>query len=634
MFSLAIGTATAVLILVCIHFFGLRLQKKLQFPHMQFLTSLISKTKSIRKLQNYLLLFIRGVFIATALTAFLLVVFQKNNTPRLTGKASIFIDSSWSMQSSYIAKENSNAGNVLAKIKDASNPTLTLQSSLFSLASDLLASIDNSNSRHPVYVFSDFQKSTFPEAFFKEFPNEQPITLVSFKGNEVPNIYIDSIWSDEPILLPRSHAGITVRVSSSLLKESRNINVTAYIGKKLVGTTQLLVEQGQKPLGHFNIPFSSDVAQGVRFSVEDTENTFDNNYYAVVEPLATNIKLDQTLMGKHPVALAYQAEKAFSFINRSEVDSKFWVLELSASRISSSLIKDVKDWMADGGSILIFPVLGAQKATIELLSKIELPGIREESSEVSSKLLKQPDFSDTFFRQVFEKKVKNMEMPQAKPLLRWNSASHTILRFTDNTPFLSTFKVKKGKIHLFSSPINSTSSFVSHPLFVPVLYQLALSGNDSKSLLSHELEKDVIIPLKKTRSSKQPYKLVRDGRVFIPEQKVVQEQLIMSLPKELNQPGLYNVEHGGQIISRIALNIPRTESELVSYTPTELEELLLKYTKNVKVLEFSANRSLEKQLLTKPSGANSLWKYCLILCFLCLVGEAYILSMKKRGTLI
>ncbi|WP_181309060.1 BatA domain-containing protein [Rufibacter sp. XAAS-G3-1] len=643
MLPLLSGTAIAAVILIFIHFFGLRLRQRLDFSHIQFLNALISRTKSVRKINNYLLLFLRLLFVAAALSAVLLFLNQlKNNSSLSNNNAVVLVDTSWSMQSPSTKNGISKADLTLDVVSDVVQNQSSINrrgstaqsgsSTSFYLPQEGIDRIENQRHSGQTYFLSDFQKSTFSPDILKSLPRAQAITLISLSSGNTSNLFIDSVWLEQPILMPNSLAGISIRVAGSNLSESSQIKVSASEGGQLVGATQVLLDPGQKATAHFKIPLNRNEPKEITFEVEDPVTTFDNQYFIVLpKPSAIQIRMSRAQLQKDPIVQAYKAEPAFTFSQKAQAPNSLWVLDIPTSG-ASSLVNEVKAWVEDGNSVVLIPTEVTQQATVDFLSRIGLRDVSVENQELGAKPLGQPDLSDAFFRQIFEKEVQNMKMPEAKPVLTWRSSFHTILKFTDNTPFLSTFRVGKGNVHLFASPINNASSFVAHPLFVPVMYQVALSSSTGKSVLSHQPNSgNISIPLEDAVASKQPYSLVLGQQSFIPDQRVRQNLLQMSLPHEVNKPGFYKLMREGKVVSTIAMNIPRAESRLEGYSVDELKELLAEHGKNIQVLEPEESISLQKQLQKEASGP-SLWKYCLILCFLCLGLEAVILSTKKSGS--
>ncbi|MFB9861908.1 BatA domain-containing protein [Rufibacter immobilis] len=652
MLPLIAGTAVAAVTLFIIHFFGLRLGQKLEFPHLQFLSVLISRTRSVRKIYNYFLLFLRLLFIASALCAFILYLVQGNRGQISTGvKATVLIDTSWSMQSSssekastkltLAAKDYKELQALLSPyntgVSDNENDdeTLSHHLSLSSSAADLLEQGDMTNRTSHTYIFSDFQRSVFTGTNLKKLSRKQHYTLVSYINENTSNLYVDSVWLDQPTLFPNSLADVFVQVAGSMLTERISVKITASENNSLLGTTQVFVEPGKKAIARFKIPLTVGAEKQIIFSVEDAATPFDNNFYVVLpKPMAVAIKIDEAISTSHPVIQAYATEPSFTITKGRAQEAKLWVYEIPSTGVGLSTVAAIKAWLDDGRSLVLLPNASAANSTIAFLDQLGLKGIREESNQIDAKALKEPDLSDAFFSQIFEKEVKNMRMPNVKPLLRWESAYHTILKFEDATPFLSTFRIGNGQVHLFASPLTSNSSFISHTLFVPVLYQLALTTSAAPIVLSHAPQNGTItIPIVPKDVANQQVALYNNGQTYIPDQKIFQNQLQMTLPKEISKPGFYTVTVAGKEVSSIALNIPRVESKLEGYTVGELKEILAEYGDKVNILEADEKISLQKQLQMEGTS-SSLWKYCLILCFMCLIGEAVILSTKKSGSSI
>ncbi|WP_205500658.1 BatA domain-containing protein [Rufibacter psychrotolerans] len=648
MLPLLSGTAIAATLLLIIHFFGLRLRQKLEFSHIQFLKALLSRTQSVRKINNYLLLLLRLVFLASALGAFLLYLFHTNTrTSTPTGRQAIVLDTSWSMQSASVEKGRSKlelatidhadlqASFAVSKTGEVGTASREQHQGLPVLAfssENLLENIRNQSRTSRTYILSDFQRSAFPVTLLQSMPKNQAISLVSYANGKAPNLFIDSVWLGQPILLPNALADVAVRVAGSGLEENTQAKISASEGGKLLGATQVLVAPAEKAVTRFKIALQAGVAKQITFSVEDTNTPFDNEYYIVLpEPASVSIRVGGSMGANHPITQAYKAEPAFTLSAGTEGNAQLWITDIPKGN-SASLLGNLKAWLARGGAVMLLPTAGADQSTIAFLHALGFQGVSQENAEVGAKQLRQPDLSDAFFRQIFEKEVKNMKMPAASPVLRWQSAYHTILKFTDNTPFLSTFRIGGGKVHLFASPLNASAPFVAHPLFVPVLYQLALTSNSTKIVLAHQPQNGVIqVPFTPTGAGQQPLALASKGQTFIPDQKVVQDQLVLTLPENVSAPGFYNLSQGGKTLASLALNIPRAESRLEGYTVDELKEILKEHGERVQVLEPQERVSLQKQLQKEATG-TSLWKYCLILCFLCLVAEAVILSTKKSGS--
>jgi len=653
MLYLIIGSVLASLFLFILHFFGLRLRQKLEFSHIQFLAALNAQTRSVRKINNLLLLLLRILFVLAALAAFISFFLTSKSDLAVADKGSIkvIVDNTWSMQSGF---KGERVVKSFQAARDAERLTETWllnngeknagegkassgRESKISLAlpiEDFLKSESGSNSKAlPTYVLSDFQKSTFSENVLTDISKSKNAVLIPY-ASAGPNFFIDSVWLSEPVILPQSTISLNVRLAGSLQKENHQVAVQLKEQNELLGTSQVLLESGQKRIIIFQIRADKAEDRQLTIEVEDATNAFDNQFFVILpKPSEVQFKVLPALPNKHPVIQAFKEEPAFNFSSTGNKVNSLWVYEVPESGRNIGNIDELKQWLNGGGHLLVLPSQGNQQPLLDFLSKVGLKGVREEVKGIGEKPMKQPDLSDSYFRPIFEKEVKNVKMPTAEPVLTWQSAFHTILRFTDNTPFLSTFKVANGSVHLFAAPINKISPFAAHPLFVPVMYQLALQSTSARTLSYEPTEGGISLPAPLPQQAKEPYKLSGFSQTWFPQQQVIQNQLQLTLPEELSQPGFYDLIRGEQALGKLAINIPRAESKLESFSATELQNFMRERNSGVKVLVLNDRNPLEKQLQSEERP-NALWKYCLILCLLCLVIEAVILSAKKRGSLI
>ncbi|MFC6996133.1 BatA domain-containing protein [Rufibacter roseus] len=644
MLLLLAGFATATSFLIIIHFFGLRLRQKLEFSHIQFLAALNAQTRSVRKVNNILLLVLRILFIVSALAAFLLYFFQKEENQLSSSTImNVVVDDTWSMQGELAGEQVSKESQakrdakklLINQTQSSSSPAQPLlleeqpgRGSFKSVVNLIQGSVIEGQ-RGNTFFFSDFQKSEFSESVLDEISKSKSVVLVPYPS-EGPNIYIDSVWLDQPVITPQSNIKLWIRVAASLQNENSQVTVQVKEGDALLGTTQVLLETGQKRIVDFDLSVAEESKKLV-LDVNDPLNDYDNKFYIILpKPSTVPLKITPSLPESHPVLQAYKQEPAFKFTKGTTDTSALWVME---GGMNNDRAEEAIQWLQEGKSLLVLPNTGGQQNLADFLSKIGLKGIRATAAEEQSKELRAPDMSDHFFRNIFEKEVRNFKMPAASPVLTWNSSYHTILRFKDNSPFLSTFKVGNGEVHIFSAQLSKGSSFSSHPLFVPVLYQLTLNSINTDKLAYQPVNDRIEINLPNVKQSQEPYKLEGNDGTFIPQQMISQNILQLELPEQVREPGFFKVLRAGQVVDVIALNIPRSQSKVEYFSAEELRDQMAKRNSEVKVMERNARVPLQKQLQNNQS-TTSLWKYCLILCLLCLAVEAVVLSAKKRGSLI
>ncbi|MDB5262965.1 MAG: hypothetical protein JWQ14_2246, partial [Adhaeribacter sp.] len=270
-----------------------------------------------------------------------------------------------------------------------------------------------------------------------------------------------------------------------------------------------------------------------------------------------------------------------------------------------------------GGSIAFIPaVKGNIKAYGAFFSKLGLNNIRYQpvaNTPPSPIEIAPVDVENPFFRNIFEINAAKMKMPAATPLLFWNRSSADILKLRNGNNFLSEFRLGRGTIYLFSSPLQEEfTDFSNHALFVPIMYKMAMQSFKQKQQIAYALGGNSIQYPIANEHSKEVIKLIKDSVSFIPEQQIDNGIAQMVVPDELNEAGFYQVVVGNKPLTTIALNYNKKESDLNTYSLADLKNMAGD-AKNIKVLDASDEVGI-KNLVAQDNLGTQLWKYCLILC--------------------
>jgi hypothetical protein len=121
------------------------------------------------------------------------------------------------------------------------------------------------------------------------------------------------------------------------------------------------------------------------------------------------------------------------------------------------------------------------------------------------------------------------------------------------------------------------------------------------------------------------YRLVHDSLTYIPAQRLLGNQLHLDVPTGLATPGFYKLTKQGKVITTLAFNLDKRESELAAYSAAELRQLLGTSHPNVRVLEGGA----QPETLARAQTGQPLWRYCLLLALACLLAEALLLRFGR-----
>jgi len=186
---------------------------------------------------------------------------------------------------------------------------------------------------------------------------------------------------------------------------------------------------------------------------------------------------------------------------------------------------------------------------------------------------------------------------------------------------------------MLSVPLdNEFSKFSSHPLFVPVMYGIAIEGDAYAELFNiiGKNEKIVLNSISNLPSNDQAYlvKKYEEEYTFIPEQQMVNGGLIIDMHDGIESDGFYELSLDNDPEHVFAFNFNRNESRLEFYTADELiEQIESEALTHVKVLSTANPNYLE--LLNTVHKESRLWKLFIIFALLMLLSEILVLRFWK-----
>ena len=224
-------------------------------------------------------------------------------------------------------------------------------------------------------------------------------------------------------------------------------------------------------------------------------------------------------------------------------------------------------------------------------------------------------------------------MPKAAPVLRWARSGTEILRLRDGESYLAGFPSGKGQVYVFAAPFSAPySDFAQHPLFVPVLYRLAMQSYQQEQQPAYRLNQGVVtlrLPKVVGSANEPTYRLVQDSLTFIPVQQQRNGMLRLEVPPGMRQPGFYSLQTGGQTVAMLAFNFDKRESDLRSYSAAELRQLIGPNRPNVQVYETTQSQTVAARYKAQRVGVP-LWRYCLWAALGFLLLEGLLLRWNRR----
>jgi hypothetical protein len=643
-----------VAIPVIIHLFNFRRFKKVYFSNVAFLKEIKEQTSSQEKLKNLLLLISRMLAITFLVFAFARP-FLLSGSKIDQGKdniVSIYIDNSYSMDA--VNKEGSLLDEAKRKAKEVVkafqiNDSFQLLTNDFEgkhqrllNADELLQAVDEvkissaskklqqvinrqqsvftGTSNRFAYVISDFQKGFAEEKPIKTDVNTY-VSLVKLNANNLPNVAIDSLWLLSPVHRANTTEKLVIQLRNYGDEDAINIAVKLNINKQQKAISSLNIPAGKIVLDTLSYSGLGLGWQKGTVSIKDFPLIFDDELnfsfkVSLNQKILTingqqNEKYIKALFGADPYFKL--TEMPESNINYSALPNYSLIVINGLSNPSSGLADAIKSYMLNGGSVVIFPNLAADKKVYSMfLTALNLPAVVElniKPTTVSSIELKHPLFKD-----VFETLPQNLDLPQVNRYFsfaeRNDSNQENLLQLPDNQLFFTKYPIRNGQVYLSATDLlNDNSNFAKHPLFVPLMFKIAFASVKEQPIYYTAMKDNVLESEKIELGTNQSLKLVADNFEVIPEMRQSNEKTLLYIADQVKSAGFYDVIKGDSTLAVIAFNDNRIESDMHYTAQTALKKLFGQ--KQVAFLDPKSD-SIAAAVSAKNNGTE-LWKLCLIL---------------------
>ena len=663
----------AVALPIVIHLLQLRRPQRFLFTNTAFIREVELVRVKQRNVQRWLLLLTRILGLVALIFLFCQPFIPARKNALLTSGADILVDNSFSMQAhgfrnaALFTEElgqirglnklmpNNTRIRLLNSTTVNSSTTSALQNSVdaiklnhdnpFScLRGELL---DRGRDRNFFYIFSDFQKNQINKADLLSLRNQQ-VLLLPLVSKGTGNLYVDSVWIDDAFVRLRSNIILHVRVRNGGTLKVKDSSVRVFLGNRQAAAFRVTVEPGQVFNSIVQVQIQDDGFALGRVVTEDSPVSFDNIYYFTLHPAAVIRVLE---IGAEPTTqLLYRNEPLFSYffakpqnVNYGVLNSANLVLVRELARLDAGLREGLRNVAKRGGSVVVVPSPshGSRDSYQLLFRELGLGTVQWEGRDKPDlREVAMPTAREPFFRDVLGAQQRAVTMPRVAPVLRWSRTGTDILRLRDGESFLSSFMSGTGQVYVFSAPFaQQYSDFSTHVLFVPVMYRLAMLSYRNEQLPAYRITQGAVtlqLPIATTaasaseRADETSFRLVRDSVVLIPTQRLVGSELRLEVPPAMAAAGFYEVRRGEKVLTTLAFNPDKRESELAAYSADELRQLLGANHPNIKVVESGMNGEGLATLRAEQTG-QPLWRYCLAIVLLALLAEALLIRFGGRS---
>lgn len=527
---------------------------------------------------------------------------------------------------------------------------------------NLLSSL-NPGGRNQLFWFSDFQKTTAGDLSRLKIDSSDRLFIVPLQAQATPNIYVDSVWLSTPFIREMQNNSLNVRLTNGGNEIVRNLPVRLYLDDAQTSTASATIP----PRGSSASTGATGATVSLNFNVttkgyhrgrivfEDFPIAFDNQFFFVIEasPAVRVLHLFEQKSSTDYVQAVYANDSLF--VRRSFNAQNFDVGQLKetdlvvlegVNQVSGTLRTELERFVRQGGSLAIIPPAKPDPVSygpfLNALGVGGLQAISQTTGTVPSLVpVAEPDRRNPFFSDVFQQSYQSepLNMPSAAPVWRWN-AGQRLLSLRDGSPLLTQSRTgggtgSPGSVYVLASPLASQyGNLAEHALFVPVMYKMAaLSVRAQRTAYSFD-DNLVTVPVNNP-SERTVYKLKRGKLEIIPVQRIVNNQLLLEMPKsnelaagQAVEAGYYELRNGlGKTERLLAFNHGNQESAMDFYSADELRRAFVSQP-NVEVFD-SVQDGDFVQALEQENLGKTLWKYFLLAALAFLLLEAILVRFVK-----
>ncbi len=667
----------AVGIPIAVHLFNFRRYRKIYFSNVRFLKEIKQQTRKQSNLLHRLVLLFRILAFVFLALAFAQPYFatKNNKVSKNANIVSVFVDNSFSMEAEgsrgtlfdeakVKAAEIANAYaqddkyQLLTNDFEGKHQRLVSRDEFLTMLGELNISpavrslkeistrqhdLNNLNERgnFTVHYISDFQKSTI----FKALPDSgfQSGYIIPLEAASINNLYVDSCWFGSPVLRLNEQVTLFVKITNVSDIRLEKIPVRLLIDDIQRSAASIDIDAGSSQEISFTFSNQKSGSHKGVIEINDYPVTYDDIYYFTfgISPEIPVLCINESAPNSY-INSVFSVDSIVKLTNTivrqidiSALASYKLIILNSLNSYSTGLQQEILKFAENGGSILIIP---SGETPVEehnrLLSRLgtdQFNGLNSSPVKLAS-----VNTGHYLYKDVFEQgtlKEENIEMPLINSYFTVNSGSRgtgeTLLELATGQPLLTYSTMGKGKVYLFTSPLDDKAgNFVRNAFFVPTMLNIAFNSETIKPLMYLT---DLQSPITITGNLIKGDNIIKlsennGGYEFIPEFRQINGQSNIFINGQIPQAGFYKVFSDNKEIDLLAFNYNRKESNLITAT-VEDQELLNEKT-GYSVIE-NSEKPLDK-VINEHIGEGKLWKWFIFAALLSLLIETILLAYFRR----
>ena len=507
------------------------------------------------------------------------------------------------------------------------------------------ADLDENTDKN-LYLISDFQRNITD---LDNFSDPSVVTFIlPLVSNQTDNLYIDSCWVEIPAHRLKQEETIYVRIKNNSNQDFQNLPLNLYLNDSIKSITNFSINSQSEITTNLIYTNTSDGLKLGKLEITDFPITHDNTWYIsyLVKPNINVLGIisdsNESKVGKKYTSALFTNddfvvydEMNFNNLQISKLNSYNTIILINPVGFSSGFLNEIRKVVENGASLIVFPSIAKDFTGINNLME-QFGANRISVIDTSQQEMSGIDFDNNFYKEIFSKKEDNPILPIISEHYKFEESLRIpetkLLWFRNGNKALSTQNFGKGKVWVFSFPINTKNeTFVRDIIFVPTLYKIVMSSLPDQQMsytIGRENSYDITSEQNVNSTSVLTIENKNSGEKFIPEKTINEFNTRISFAEMINEAGHYLLESDGMAIASLAFNYDRKESDLRYFPRSELQERTSeKKFKNIRVVENMESNFSE--IFSDIQTGKPLWKYCIFLALMFLFAEVMIIRFWK-----
>ena len=655
----------ALIIPIVIHLFNFQRYKTVYFSNVDILEEVKTETKSTARLKNLLILLIRLLAIAFLVFAFAQpYIPTKNPLKEGNNNISVFIDNSFSMNSEgdqgqliQVAKQKAikiinsfkevDKFQILTNDFEGKHQRLVNKKIALELISDIkltprVQSLQNIISRQEdalklrkcinkqSFILSDFQKNNFDISSIKK-DSTLIVNLLRLESRDKNNLFIDTCYFLNPTHSLEIANTLFVEVTNSGNLNQTDIPLDLFVNNEKKSSLAFSVEANSSTTIELSfIPTQTGINNGL-IKIADYPIDFDDNLYFnfLIKNQIEVLTISDNENDRFNIVFdsnQFNYKKYSSkAINYNQINNQDVVIINKIKNFSSGLTNGLVKHLSNNKSLIVFPDDDNKNYITNINKLFTILKIDNYKEYINSETrVNYINYQDPIYKNVFEKKPENIDLPTTSShyTLQNNQLSSKIslLGLENNNDFLVKYNLIKGNVYVFTSSLDS-SLIEKHAIFLPTLYSIGLNSIFQPTLY-HTIgvnETILIDNISADNSNLLTIKNENLGLEVIPEQKVFNSKVFLSVNNQISESNNYYLTSNNIPVSGLSFNYDRNESIMDFYSTNEL--------KSEKFNIINAKRNNFEQVLSNSN--NQLWFICILFALLFLLTEIILIKLFK-----